>query len=187
MRKMITMALLATLAVSISGCSVDASSDKEVTNVTDADKEYAKQLEEDNSPYKWQYSSYEDEMTSEKTMVATIQSTDVAQFEFPYNGGSTFTLNIRTKGKKVDAWVQISKGQIVTDFSNPIIVFRADDNDAVNYGVSESSDYDPTIRFINNPTSLIAALKNCTSFKIQCPFFNEGSHVFRFANENFLN
>lgn len=144
------------------------------------------ELEEEYDVHKWQYDEFEDEMTSEKAFVAKIQSSDIAHFEFPYQGGSTLTLNIRKNGKELDAYIQISKGQINTDYQNPTVTFRFDEEPPVEFEVVETTDNDNTMRFIVKAPKLIEKLSKCTTFKIKCEFYTEGSHVFNFKNDNFL-
>lgn len=178
-KTILAFTLMATLVSC--GASTTESTDQEVL----VDPMLA-ELEEEYDVHKWQYQEFDDEMTSEKTYIAKIVSPDIAQFEFPYQGGSTMSLSVRKSGKDLDAYIQISKGQINTDYQNPTVTFRFDDEPPVEYEVVETTDNDHTMRFIVKASKLIEKLSKCTTFKIKCEFYTEGSHVFNFKNDNFV-
>ena len=62
----------------------------------------------------WEYSQKVDKMDNKTTYYAECISTDVLQFEFPYNGGSTVTLVIRNMNNKNEILLTIDKGQFLT-------------------------------------------------------------------------
>lgn len=130
--------------------------------------------------FKWIYENEKDDMTDEIRHIARITSRDIARLDFPYEGGTYLTLYVRKQGNKQAVFVSSSNGQIHDDYRNPIMTVRFDDDEPINFGVSESSDNESTIRFINSPDKFIERLKKSKKLKIQVEYYSNGRHVFTY-------
>lgn len=147
----------------------------EVTNVIEPVKEYTP----------WTYDENLDEMTDKKSYFAQTTSTNVLEFEFPYQGGSNFTLTIRKKPGETDCYIQVSKGQFLGDFSGDrTLRLRFDDANPVNYSYSMASDGSSDLVFINNVQGFISRLKKSKRLKVEAEFYQEGRQIMEFDVSN---
>lgn len=141
----------------------------------------ANQVETVKEPDNWEYYEKKDEMSDEVLYIASCVSTNMHEFDFPYNGGSYLYLKIRNMNGKNDVFLQISKGQIMTSISGSEYVrFKFDGGEPIKYSFSSSSDGDPTYAFINQSNALIKKIKAAKDIKIDIPMFQEGRPVFNF-------
>lgn len=156
----------------------------EVDTISEANEAELKAKQEEealiNSLFSWTYTNTEDEMTSKTTKSARITSKDIVNLDFPYEGGTTSTLFLRDKDGSLDAFFGVSDGQLSTDYSNPMITVRFDDNAPEVYRVSKAADGDSKILFFNNAKQFIEKTKASDSLKIQCMFYHNGKHVYTF-------
>jgi hypothetical protein len=141
--------------------------------------------EEIPSRFEWNFSNSIDEMTSEKTLLAHITSTDIADLDFPYQGGTEMNLFIRKTNGEYDAYIGVTSGQLQTDYDDPVLVVRFDNDEPLNFTVSESADSDPTILFFDDAKTFVDRLEKSKSIKIQCIFYNQGVHVYNFKTKGF--
>lgn len=132
-------------------------------------------------PENWQYYERKDEMSENILYTATCVSTNMHDFDFPYNGGSYLYLIIRNMDGKNDVYLQISKGQVMTSISGSEYVrFKFDGGEPIKYYFSSSSDGDSTYAFLNQSNALIKKIKGAKDIKIDIPLFQEGRPVFNF-------
>ncbi len=134
----------------------------------------------------WEYSENIDEMTSSKTLFATIVSDNSEEFDFPYGGGSDLYLYVRTSKKfGKDVYIKISKGQFIcseyqgTNYVN----VRFDEDAPMKFRTSEPSDGSADLLFLGNSTKFINRAKTAKTIKIEAPFFQEGWRVFTFTTD----
>ena len=81
-------------------------------------KEQIGNVEKKDAETKWTYSENIDEMTEKKTFFASLTSDNKVDFDFPYEGGSSLSINVRQSPKYgKDVYFTISKGQF-TDIFN---------------------------------------------------------------------
>ena len=135
--------------------------------------------------YKWKYAESKDEMTSKSVYQASLLSKDIAELDFPYDGGTSLELNIRDNNGSKNVFVHASNGQITDDYQNKTLVVRFDDDAPIQFSVVESSDGDPEYRFIVDANRFIKRLKKAKKLKIQLKFYNNGLHVFDFDVKDF--
>lgn len=131
----------------------------------------------------WNYESEIDEMDGSTTKRAIVVSSNVVEFDFPYNGGSTLGICVRnTKKYGTDVMISISKGQFISNEYNGTnyVTVRFDNNAPIKFTTVEPSDYSSDLLFLQNPKKFIKLAKNAKTIKIEAPFFNEGSYVFTF-------
>lgn len=135
--------------------------------------------------YSWSYETEKDDMSDEVNRFASITSPDVAEFDFPYEGGQYLTLTIREMDGLEAVLIQISKGQFHTNYDDEFVLVKFDGNDPVKYSVSEPSDGSSNVLFINNDQDFISKLKKAKTLKIEAQFYNNGSRVFSFNVKGF--
>jgi len=123
----------------------------------------------------WKYTENVDRMTSEKAYFATCNSLNMISFEFPYNGGSTFTLTVRQMGNGNELILQVSKGQFMPSLnSDEYIRVKFDDEKPLVFYYRSAEDGSNDIIFLNNSSKFLSKLKKATRLIIEAPFFQSG-------------
>lgn len=133
----------------------------------------------------WEYSTKKDEIDDSEIKFAVIDSSNELDFDFPYNGGTTFTLTLRQTDGEDEVILQCSKCQFIGAgvYDDDVLKIRFDDGDFAKYSYTQPSDYSSDAVFIGSPTRLINGVKTAKELKIEAPFYQEGSHVIRFNVE----
>lgn len=129
----------------------------------------------------WSYSENEDAMTSDKMFFATTESTNVLNFDFPYNGGSTAQLIIRFMNNSNNVILKISKGQFLSSLSDDAYLrIKFDEEKPVNFGYTKPTDGSVGWLFINSSKQFLDKLKGAKKLMIEAPFFQEGRQILYF-------
>jgi hypothetical protein len=140
----------------------------------------------DEKTAKWTYSENTDKMEGTKQYFASITSTNKIDFEFPYEGGSTFDIIVRNKGVENEVLLIVSKGQFMTSISgDETLKVKFDDNKPENYIYNSASDASMDVVFIDNSKKFIDNLKKSKKLMIEANFYNAGKKVIEFNIEGF--
>jgi hypothetical protein len=157
--------------------AVASSDDNKSSSSTTEKSESSKNEKRPN----WTYSEDVDKMEGTKRYYASCVSTNEIEFEFPYNGGSYFTLTIRNMGKGNEIILQVSKGQFMTSImSSETCKVKFDDEKPVNFSYNSSADGSHDIIFLENSQKLLNKLKTAKKLMVETQFFNAGSQVIEF-------
>lgn len=134
---------------------------------------------------KWKYKEYTDEMDGRKTELAKLVSDNELEFEFPYNGGSSFSFYVRKKNGKHDLYLTVDKGQFLSSLlDNKQLRVKFDDGEAFKCRYSDASDGSADIIFPEYSDEFLQALKKSKTMLIEAPFAFAGRQVIRFKTEN---
>ncbi len=129
----------------------------------------------------WQYSSFFDEMTSKLIHLASIESNNTVNFDFPYQGEQHATLRLRRHPRfGHDVMLIIERGQFNTRYDGTPILVRFDDGVAMKYTAAEADDHDRKILFIQGFKRFVEKMNKASVVRIEAPFYNEGNRVFEF-------
>ncbi|MDD3688230.1 MAG: hypothetical protein PHE56_15895 [Bacteroidales bacterium] len=132
----------------------------------------------------WTYSEPEDKMTGEKTFYAECNSTNKIEFEFPYEGGSTFKLVVRNLNDGNEVILSVSKGQFMPSFiDEEYCRIKFDDGETLDYYYVSAASGSADLIFLQEADKLIAALKSAKKVKIEAPFFQAGRKIIEFDVE----
>jgi hypothetical protein len=134
----------------------------------------------------WIYNETLDEMTDDTSYLAYTISENVANFDFPYNGGSNLVLYLRNDpqyGKHV--FIKITQGQFNTSIiDGQTIKVRFDSDKAFNVHCDGASDHSMDVLFLNGYKKLVDRMKTAKTMKVSVEFYNQGTHTFTFNVEN---
>ena len=133
-------------------------------------------------PNTWEKDSVVNDM-GEKNIFYTVEANDKVDFDFPYQGGSTGALLVRTKNGKKSAMFTIDKGQIDTDYDGTYIRVKFDDEAPVKWLMAESSTGSSDVLFFENENKFISKLKTSKKVVLEVPFFRNGNRQFTFNTE----
>lgn len=159
---------------------------KAVASKTDAERVIDSAIAATNTEQKaetagWSYRDQEDKMGSPMKF-ASLDSKDILEFGFPYDGGSTSRLTLRKTPSGTDIMYFISKGQIVS--VNPVnggnVRVRFDDEKPMTVSAEGSSDYSNDVIFLGSTNKIIQKLKNSKRMVIEVEFYNEGKRQVEF-------
>lgn len=150
---------------------------QEVTALTEQESKI------ENKP-NWTYNEDEDKMEGTKQFFANCTSTNTADFEFPYDGGSTLDIHIRNLGEGNEALITVSKGQFMTSIGDSeSLKAKFDDEKPMNFTYSSASDGSGDVIFINNSSKFISKIKKAKKVMLEVGFFNSGRKVLEFETE----
>lgn len=150
-----------------------------------AEENEAEEVKEVKEKSPWNYQETIDPMTDKTTFMAYTTSTNSAEFEFPYNGGTWTQLTIRHMNGRNDVSFSINKGQFMPSFSNNQFArVRFDDSQPVTYYYSMSTTGANDIIFINDAKGIINKLKTAKQITVDFPFFQEGRVIFNFNTQD---
>lgn len=133
----------------------------------------------------WTYNTVKNEM-GESTIMATIQSTNKVEFDFPYQGGSVGYLVIKKSPKGgLNIMYRVSNGQIDVDIiEGTDIRVKYDDETPKKYTMSSSSDNSTDVLFFDGEASVLSKIKKSKKVVVEVPFFQNGNQQFTFNTEN---
>lgn len=132
----------------------------------------------------WNYSTDEDKMSGEKRYFATSKSTNEIEFEFPYNGGSTFKFIVRNMGKGNEVLMTVSKGQFMTSImSSEKVRMKFDDNQPFNVSYNSADDASMDVIFFNSTEKILTKLKTSKKLMVEAPFYDAGRQIIYFDVE----
>lgn len=132
----------------------------------------------------WTYEVKVDEMTSKKAYFAFCKSDNILNFDFPYNGGSTFFLNVRNDKGKTDVYVTVSQGQFLTSFDGKSMRVKFDDEAPVNYSYVGAADGSADVIFISSAKKFLNKLKSSKKVSMEPEFYQSGRQIVKFSVEN---
>ncbi len=160
--------------------ALNKQSDYEARQQVSADKESQPQTQEVKT--NWYYSSSKDEMRNEEINHAGILSNNKHDFNFPYNGGSRLSINLRHKENNNDIFFDVTKGQIPC-LTGCTAKVKFDDKPIQNIQLVGTNDGTTTTVFISGGKSVLSFSRNLKSSKkvtIELLFFHEGERQFTF-------
>lgn len=130
-----------------------------------------------------------DEMRGTETRATRTISTNEADFEFPYNGGSNLVLTVRKGNGGTDLILNITKGQFIcSSFDGCKVNFKFDSGKIQTVTMVGSDTHDTDILFVESEKTtkmLIQKLKASKKLIIEPSFFQEGTKQFTFDVEGF--
>lgn len=134
---------------------------------------------------KWKYSQTVSEMDNVKTEFAELDAENKLEFEFPYNGGSTFTFVVRKTNGKYTLLLIVDKGQFISNvLGDERLRIKFDDGETFQWNYSNTSDGRSNIIFPVYSDEFLASLKKSKKMLIEAPFAFAGRQVIRFNTEN---
>lgn len=129
----------------------------------------------------WSYYSKVDEMTDKTCYWAICCATNSVDFDFPYEGGSTMSLQfIKSPRYGKNAGLKISKGQFDCGYEGCTIRVRVDGGKVKSFSCSQAANGNLNSIVIDSYPKFISMIRKAKTIKIEAPFFNSGTQVFTF-------
>lgn len=131
----------------------------------------------------WEYSTEIDNMDDSKNFWYSLRSDNFANFDFPYQGDSYLTIQVRYMKKYgYDVLLTIDKGQMVGNDINGTnyVRVRFDNGKPEKYYYNEPADYSSDCVFIKNKSKFIKKCKSAKTIIIEQEFYQAGFHQFKF-------
>jgi len=141
----------------------------------------------------WVATYKNDEMRGTATKYLQTNSDNTTDFDFPYNGGSTLSIVLRSQNTKLkdgqtadnlkprEAMIIISKGQFnCAAYDGCSIAVKFDNDNIKHYEMSGASDNSTDVLFINDAPSFIKNISTHKKLIIEADFFQAGARQFKF-------
>ena len=134
----------------------------------------------------WDVRESQDEMTGKKLVSASVDSTNVANFGWPYQGDTRGWLMVRKHPRfGQDVLFGIENGQIVCRASGCNVLVRFDDRPPVKFGAVGPEDHDPKMIFFTNTKKFVAELRKAKRVRVAVTVHREGEPMFEFDTSGF--
>lgn len=134
----------------------------------------------------WKFEVDTDSMTDKKTVMATTQSVNAINLDFPYSGAQHARLMVRKHpryGK--DIILSFSRGQIDMDLDGGNLLVRFDNEQPQKIYFSGPSDNSRDTAFLRGFDRLYSKIKKSKSMDIEIVFFSNGVRHLKFDVSNF--
>ncbi|CAM4403229.1 TPA: zinc ribbon domain-containing protein [Citrobacter braakii] len=130
----------------------------------------------------WHNQPTKDSVTGEVGEIFYNTSKNHVNFPFPYNvdGGSVLNLVFRKRKQGTDAYVVISKGQIVCGYSDCSIRTKGDNGKVKTWTASSEASGRSDMIFLDNPQSFEKYIKSNKKITIGVTFYQSGEQGFDF-------
>lgn len=129
----------------------------------------------------WSYNSDRDEMRGTTTRYARVQSDNELQFDFPYNGGSHGTLQLRDKAGDLNVILSIDKGQFTcSGIMNQTVAVKFDEGAIQRYACANASDGSSNVLFLMSERRFLKQLRSAHKVIIEVEFFQAGNQQLTF-------
>jgi hypothetical protein len=141
-----------------------------------------------NTATSWDYSQFEDEMGRGTVYMATIESRNTINLDFPYSGEQHGSLMLREHPRHgKDIVLKIERGQLLDSEYNDPVVVRFDNDKPLTFSSVGASDHSTESLFLRgNAFSVFSTrLKTAKTVRIQVPIYQGGNQVFTFEVEGF--
>lgn len=133
----------------------------------------------------WNMGNDIDSVSGKPSKVAIMDSTNLVDMEFPYNGGSVGSIIIRKHpryGK--DVIFKVSKGQLLCDISDGCAIsVRFDDKPARQVHATEPADHSNDTLFLSGYDRLVKDIKSSKKMIVEATFFQNGARTYEFQVE----
>ncbi len=134
----------------------------------------------------WEYGTEKDKMSGQEMFFNSIISTNELEFEFPYNGGSSFRLTVRNMGKENEILLTVSKGQFMPSIMNSDNVrIKFDEEAPMDISYNSADDASSDVIFLTSVSKIISKLKTAKKLMIEAPFYDAGRQIILFNVEGF--
>lgn len=129
---------------------------------------------------KW---TYEKKVQADGSTVskATITASNILEFTFPYNGGSTATLTLRKRESGTTVYLEVSKGHFNRSFQNGTAKVRFDRQSPITYALLAAENGRANIVFFDDTQKLIRQIKTAQTMTIDVGFAGQGTQQIRFS------
>lgn len=128
-----------------------------------------------------------DSMTDERYTIATVTSSNGADFDFPYRvkGGSKLHLTFRKKKGELDAMLRIDKGNMLCNSLECRFSLRVGDGPVQKWTGLPSSTHDHDVMFVRDARELESIIKSGETIRVGIQFFQAGERVFKFDTSGY--
>jgi hypothetical protein len=129
----------------------------------------------------WVYDEQTDKMGRGTVRHASIESTNLVSFGWPYHGAQRARLHLRihpTWGS--DVILALTKAHFLCRLDGCEVTVRFDDGKPQTYRAGEPADHSIDTIFIKDYNRFVSQLKRAKTVRIEAQFYQEGTRVFEF-------
>ena len=131
---------------------------------------------------RWYYHTWKDDATGKNYKVASVESENRINLDFPYSEKQHAHLKLRKHPRwGFDAYLSIDQGQILCDsYSNTTVIARADNGPIKSYRCGSPADHSSDTVFIKDFQGLETQIKGANKMYVTVSIYQEGSRTFEF-------
>jgi len=137
-----------------------------------------------NTP-SWRWEESVDPMTDVVSLMASLQSANPIQLDFPYEGIQHPSLRIlKTSKGTLGVLLSYERGQLLCSSYSPCeISVRIDGGKATSYTATTPADGTTTLVIFRDPKRFVNSLKDAKIVKISVPVFKHGTPILEYHIE----
>jgi hypothetical protein len=129
----------------------------------------------------WKYATDTDQMSGNKVVSASVDSTDSLRLQSPYAGANKGRLIVRNHPRHgLDVLFLVQKGQIMCRRSSCEVLVRFDEEEPETFPGSPSADHSSNVVFIGNQERFIELARNAKRIRVQVAYFQNGLQILNF-------
>jgi hypothetical protein len=136
---------------------------------------------------RWRYTQIRDDSSGKYYKEATIQSENVVNLSFPYEGSQHATFALRRHPRYgEDAFMSIERGQILCNsYANSVVILRADSGPVRRFGCAEPADNSSETVFLRDFSGTEQLIKSAKTLYITVTLHQEGDRTFEFKVQHY--
>ena len=129
----------------------------------------------------WTYRTTEDKMRQTNTKYAELRSTNRAQLDFPYRGGSTLQLILRKRSEDdLDVILWLNKGQVPCH-DRCVVTAKFDDDDPLEFFAVGPQSASSDSLFLYEEQAIVDRLKTAKKLIVEVLIYDHGKFQFTFS------
>lgn len=101
------------------------------------------------------------------TYKASLNAANLLQLPYPYAGGSTVTLTLRSRNGEIHAYLSVSKGLFAPSFQGGRALIRFDAGKPITYSLSAAANGRANLVFFDDTSKLIRQIRASRTMVVQ--------------------
>ncbi len=127
----------------------------------------------------WQYQQTGNQLGG-TIFQATLNSTNLIELPYPYAGGSTVTLGLRSKNGSTTVYLSVSKGMLAPSYQGGKAQIRFNEGNPVSYSLSAAANGTGNLLFIDDAPRFIRQLKTSRTMTVQLKIIGQNLDKIQF-------
>lgn len=132
-----------------------------------------------NKTSHWVYAADVDPMTGKVDRIAALESVNIVNLKFPYEGNQRGTLAIQRSRNGNYVMFYLKKGQIICH-DNCSVLVRFDDAAPITFAATRSNDLSSELIFFYDYRRFMSKMLASKKTRIMVTIHNDGSNIFEF-------
>jgi len=135
---------------------------------------------------RWEKALFQDRLTGKDYSEISVRSTNLVEFDFPYQGPQRATISVRSKHPRfgTDVMLSIERGQFLCNsWDGCTISISFDGGKPEQFSMATPQDNSTTLLFFSNKKRIIDKLKKSKDVRVSASIYQQGEPIFEFIAE----